>query len=138
MNLAEAFAVYLDTLGLVTFDATGNTGDTYVYAMPDTTGQAVVISTYAGAPPDVKHPYDRPGLQVRVRGTEDPRVAETRAWAIYNALHDLYGLTLPGGTWLMRCTAQGTPSPMGQDQNHRWEFVTNFQTEIHHVTANRS
>lgn len=139
MNLSEAFAVYLEGLGLLAFDPLGNAGDTFVFSMPDTPDAAVVISTYAGAPPDVKHAYDRPGLQVRVRAAgEDPRIAEARAWELYSELHDLQSVTLPGGTWLLRCSAQGTPTPMGQDASHRWEFVVNYQLEVHHLTTNRT
>lgn len=135
--LAEEFALYLESLGLVTYDPTGITGDTFLEVMPPSPDEVVVLTEYAGRVPDVRLPYDSPGLQVRVRGTRDPRTGREKISAIYDALHGLSGVTLPNGTKLVACLAKASPHPMGRDANGRHEYTLSFDLEIRHSTTHR-
>lgn len=135
--LAEEFARYLDALGLVSFDPDSDGGDCFIEASPPQDGVLVVLTEYAGRQPDTRLPYDSPGLQVRVRGTSDPRTGRAKINAIYGALHGLSGITLPGGTYLVACLAISSPTPMGRDQNNRAEYVVNFNLHIKHPTTHR-
>jgi hypothetical protein len=137
--LPEGIARYLDTVAnLVTYDATGTTGDVFLERMPQTPSTAVAIYQYGGTEADALHGYDSPSLQVKVRGTADPTVSRALAQDIYDALHGLSDVTLPDGTALEDCIGtQSGPVSIGVDGNGRHEHVVNFRTEIRN-TANRS
>lgn len=136
--LAIEVAEYLDTLGLVTFDPAGITGDCFIDVMPAKPDAVIVITGYAGPQPDALHGYDTPNLQVRARALRDPRVARARLETIYNALHNLHALALPGGTWVVSCWAlQSGPAPLGPDENGRLEYVQNYQFHTRRLTAHR-
>lgn len=133
----EGMLRHLNDAGLVDFDPDGVTGDAFSDRMPPEPNEAVALTPYGGSEPDSKLPYDSPNLQVRTRAEDDPRVARTRAWAIYNQLNGLAGTTLPDGTWLVLCTANQTPQTMGQDTLGRPEYVVNFSLELHAPSVNR-
>lgn len=139
MLLGEAIARYLETYGLVSFDPTGNGGDTFLDRMPAQPDEAVAITVYGGERPETRYGYDSPSLQLRVRSVRyDPRPGRLRAERIYSQLQDLHGLVLPGGTWLLRCSAvQSAPTPIGADENDRQEYTLNFDLHTRNVTAHR-
>ncbi|MFE1839229.1 MULTISPECIES: minor capsid protein [Streptomyces] len=129
-DLLDGLARFLDGLGLVEYDPTGRTGDLFVEAMPPAPDQAVALALYDGAPPQARDDADTPRLQVRVRGTADPRVSRARCTALYRALHGLAGVELPDGTHLILAAARGTPAPLGPDSNGRHEHVVNFDLDV--------
>lgn len=136
--LAVEVAEYLDGLGLVNYDPTGMAGDTFLEFVPASPDEVVVITDYPGPQPDPKHGYDTPNVQVRTRAGRDPRVARATLDAIFNALHNLHAVTLPGGTYVVSCWAiQSGPTPLGPDQNGRFEYTLNFQFHVRNVTAHR-
>lgn len=137
--IATGIAQYLHNRGVVTFDETGMSGNTFIAVMPSQPDVAVVLTRYAGEAGEVKYGYDSPGLQVRVRSIPyDPRPGEALAQQIYDELQDLHGVTLPNGIRLLRCSCLGSgPHPMGADSNGRMEYVLNFRTHYRRVTANR-
>ncbi|MEU9865485.1 minor capsid protein [Streptomyces sp. NPDC047971] len=138
-DLLDGLARYLAERGIVTYDSAGVTGDCFIEMMPSTPGEAVVLAVYdGGAEPDSLLPYSEPRVQVRVRGTPDPRVSRSRCTAIYSALHGLGPVILPDGTNLiLSVSLQGAPEALGVDGNQRFEHVCNFRMEIRQPTAHR-
>ncbi|MGK5531535.1 minor capsid protein [Streptomyces sp. URMC 129] len=136
-DLLDGLARYLHSLGLVTYDTTGTTGDLFIGTMPPEPDAAVALTRYGGERPDPRLPYDEPRVQVRVRGGPDPRVSEARAYAIYDALHGLSSVTLPDGTYLVTCEALQTPAAMGRDESGRHEHVTNYELTVLAPTTHR-
>lgn len=133
-DLLDGLARYLHARGLVDYRADGIGGDCFQEAMPSTPDQCVVLTGYGGPEPDARLPYAEPSVQVRVRGTTDPRVSKRRAKAIHRALHGLGPVILPDGTNLISCIAiQAAPESLGVDGNRRHEHVCNFRTEIRTV-----
>ncbi|MEY9837446.1 minor capsid protein [Streptacidiphilus sp. EB103A] len=136
-DLLDGLAQHLMAAGLVEYEPTGVTGDCFIETMPAAPDSAVVLSLYGGQQPDSRLGYDYTNLQVRVRGDIDPRTSRTRATALYNELQGLGPLTLPDGTLLLSCNAIQTPTLMGQDDQRRFEHVTNYALEIRSITAHR-
>lgn len=128
-DVTDGIARYLAALDLLTYDPTGTTGDTFVGTMPAGPDAAVSLTLFGAATPEARDDADTASLQIRVRGTTDPRVSERRALALRDALHGLAGVELPDGTWLVLATAP-RPSPMGADANGRHEHVTTVALDI--------
>lgn len=107
--------------------------------MPSTPDEMTVLTVYDGgtAEPDSLLGYDEPRMQVRVRGTTDPRVSRARALALYSALHGLGPVTLPDGTELILCVALQPPFSLGADENRRHEHAFNVRMEHRSITAHR-
>ncbi|MFJ5143310.1 minor capsid protein [Streptomyces sp. NPDC088707] len=139
-DLLDGLARYLNERGLVTYDPDGMAGDCFIEQMPSAPDEAVVLTVYDDrSEPDSLLAYDEPRVQVRVRGTLDPRVSRRRCRAIRSALHGLGPVTLPDGTELILSVClQGDAAHMGADENRRHEHVANFRTEIHSPTAHRA
>ncbi|MFD0496832.1 minor capsid protein [Streptomyces rhizosphaericus] len=112
-DLLDGLARYLDGAGLLVYDPTGCTGDTFVETMPPTPDAAVSLALYDGPAPAARDDADTPRLQVRVRGGPDPRPSRRRCTALYRALHGLAGVELADGTWLTLAAARGTPPRWG-------------------------
>jgi hypothetical protein len=129
--LLDGLARHLHNLGLVTFDDTGTSGDTFIETMPQTPDQAVGLFGYGGPEMPAHQPYDMPSVQIRVRGTADPRVSRDRLQSIYEQLHGLHHVTLPDGTYLVDCVGiQSSPQALGVDGNNRHSHVINFRCEV--------
>ncbi|MGA5354048.1 minor capsid protein [Streptomyces thermodiastaticus] len=128
-DLADGLARYLAELGLLAYDPTGVSGDTFIGTMPPVPDQAVSLTLYGAGTTPSRDDADLASVQIRVRGTADPRVSEARCLALRDALHGLAGVELPDGTWLVLATAP-RPSPMGVDGNGRHEHVTNAALDI--------
>lgn len=136
--IAVGIARYLESLGLLNFDEAGVTGDTFIETMPSEPDEAVMVVAMPGPGADSKLGYDHPGVQIMVRGTQDPRESWNRARAIYDALHGLGPITLPDDTRLISCVClQSGPVPIGKDSNGRFEHTLNFDTEVRALTAHR-
>lgn len=100
--------------------------------IPPTPAQVVVLTGYEGDEADASLPYDTPRLQVRCRGTADPSVSRARCQRLYDHLHGLGPVQLPGGTWLQLVIGRGSgPAYMGQDEAGRHEHVANFDVDIY-------
>lgn len=136
-DLLDGFAQYLQGLGLVDYEPAGPGGDCFMEAMPASPDECVVLTLYGGPQPDSRLGYDPPNLQVRVRGTSDPRVSRARANGLYSALQGLGPITLPDGSRLLSCNAIQTVSSMGLDEQRRFEHVFNCNLEVRAITAHR-
>lgn len=137
-DLLDGIAQYLAARGHGTYDPTGTVGDVFIEQMPSTPDECVVLTVYGGPESDSLLGYDEPRLQVRVRGTTDPRVSRRRCEAIRGALHGLSQATLPDGTHVILAVAlQAAAETIGADSNRRHEHVCNFRMEIRNVTSHR-
>lgn len=130
--IAAEIAEYLTASGVGVFDASGVSGDIFLYTLPDTPDECVMIRTTGGSAADGKIATDYPSVQVIVRGTQDPRGAEARAQGIYNLLHGFHAAAFnAGGSYIVNCTgAQSGPAHIGQDSNRRHEFSLNFRLAV--------
>lgn len=136
-DLLDGVARYLEVLGLLSYDPTGRSGDTFMETMPSGPDECVALSIYGGPEADSLLPYDEPALQVRTRA-RDPRVSRDRGVAIRDELHGLGPITLPDGTLLLSCIAiQSAPATIGQDAVGRHEHTVNYRTEVHAPSAHR-
>lgn len=139
-DLLDGIARHLAALDLVTYDPAARTGDCFIESLPSRPGLAVVLTIYDDrSEPDSRLPYDEPRMQVRVRGTADPRVSRQRCAAIRSELHGLGPVTLPDGTELILSVAlQSAPASMGVDTAGLHEHVANFRMEHVSITAHRT
>ena len=97
-----------------------------------------MVSEY-GSTGDDKNPFDDISVQVRVRGTRDPRVSYNIAKEIYDELHGLTNTVLiSDGTRIVKVVAQNTPIDIGRDDNLRHEWTVNLQIEVRNISTNRS
>ncbi|WP_405018173.1 minor capsid protein [Kitasatospora sp. NBC_00070] len=133
-DLLDSLARHLQAAGLLTYDPAGTSGDTFVETLPQLPDRAVQLTLYGAGEPDPLNGWDERSLQVRVRGTADPRISRARAEAIFSALHGLAGVELPGGLWLVLCVAQQTPYPLGVDSAGRHEHVLNLRLDVEAAT----
>tara|TARA_R100000278_G_scaffold101471_1_gene78010 strand:- start:1432 stop:1848 length:417 start_codon:yes stop_codon:yes gene_type:complete len=120
------------------FDTTGVSGNVFISTMPDKPDTVVMVSEY-GSTSDDKNPFDDISIQVRVRGTRDPRVSYNIAKEIYDELHGLTNTVLiSDGTRIVKVVAQNTPIDIGRDDNLRHEWTVNLQIEVRNISTNRS
>lgn len=129
-DLLDGIARHLAAAGLLTYDPTGSTGDAFIEALPPAPDRAVSLALYDAGPPEARDDAEMRRLQIRVRGTADPRVSRTRAEALYRALHGLTDVALADGSALILAAARGTPAPMGTDPAGRHEHVVNFDLDV--------
>ncbi|MFI8850753.1 minor capsid protein [Streptomyces sp. NPDC053499] len=137
MSVVHGLALLLESLGLLSYDETGTSGDTFVGTMPPTPPEAVSLTAYDAGPQNAAIAYDAVSVQVRVRGTTDPRVSYDRAYDVYDAVNGLSDTTLPDGTPVIICTAT-TPAPLGPDSNGRHEHVVRVSVEYDAPTTHRA
>jgi hypothetical protein len=126
--LALDVAQYLDTLAVVTFDASGVSGNCFLETLPHKPDLAVMVKSTGGPAPSASNPHNRPTLQFLVRGSSDPRPAQALAQAIWTALHHLTETELtPGGTYVGHAWAmQSEPVSLGTDEQGRHEYSVNI------------
>ncbi|MCI3271393.1 minor capsid protein [Streptomyces cylindrosporus] len=138
-DLLDGIARHLQDKALVSYQTASAAGDCFLESMPPTPDEAVSLTIYDdGREPDSRLGYDEPRVQVRVRGTKDPRVSRQRCAAIRDELHGLGPLTLPDGTQLILSVAlQNSAASIGIDELGRHEHVANFRMEIRAVTQHR-
>ncbi|GGW67917.1 minor capsid protein [Streptomyces griseoloalbus] len=122
-DIVDGIARHLDALGLLTYSPDSTDGDTFAGTMPAAPGEAVALTLRPASTTTAPDDAEVAQLQIRVRGTSDPRVSGRRCRAIRDALHGLANVELPDGTWLVLATAP-LPAPMGTDSNGRHEHVT--------------
>ncbi|MFJ6748272.1 minor capsid protein [Streptomyces sp. NPDC091266] len=133
----DALARHLHALGLLTYDPTGICGDTFIETLPPAPDEAVCLSLYGAGATDARNGWDARSLQVRVRGTADPRVSRRRCEGLYSALHGLAAVQLPGDVWLVLAAAVAAPASMGVDKSGRHEHVVNLRLDIEAPTSHR-
>lgn len=130
-------AQYLAAQGLVTYG--GSSGDVAIAHIHSTApAELVVLTPTGGRQSDSGLPYDTVTFQVRVRSAQI-QTANDRLQAIYDALHGLSDMTMPGGTYTVSVLGiQAGPVYMGTDSSTRHEFVCNFEADIQTDAALRN
>lgn len=139
-DLLDGIAQYLHQRGIVTYDPTVASGNCFLESMPSAPDVVTVLTLYDdGVEPDSLLPYDEPRLQVRVRGTRNPRISRALCSRIRSELHGLGPVVLPDGTEVILAVAlSGAPGSLGVDSSQRHEHVANFRIEIVSRTTHRS
>jgi hypothetical protein len=135
-DLLDGLARYIADAGLAVYDLTSPGCDLFLEAMPAAPDVCTVLTLYDAPEPDARLPYEEPRLQVRVRGTQDPRVSRQRCRAVYDLLHGARRITLPDGTYLVLALGR-PPASMGMDEQRRHEHVSNFRLEVEAITTHR-
>ncbi len=130
--LVAEIAEYLAVSGVGVFDSSGVSGDIFLFTLPESPHECIMIRATGGGAADGKIATDYPSVQIIVRGTENPRRAEALAQSIYDLLHGFHAASLKsGGAYIVNCTgAQSGPVHIGQDSNRRHEFSLNFRLAV--------
>lgn len=138
-TLSEGFAGLLDTLGLAEYRPDGVGGAVFLHGLPREPHTAVAVTLVQGPPADARNGYDEPGVEYRTRGEPGDAVGPERAaQTIWDALHGVRGVVLPGGARLTRCyAAQAGPVYLGRDEQGRDEWSVMLATEVRRPTPNR-
>lgn len=124
MSLVKDIKSYLVSKGIST--------PIYLGEIPDSPDEVIGLFQYAGQGPLVGADIERPGLQVRVRGSYETAI--TNIYAISEILSEVgneVNGTLPEGitidsTLYLRIASVQSPFPLAYDSKERKEFVQNF------------
>jgi hypothetical protein len=106
-----------------------------IRAVPQSPDRLVTLAPYVVASPTGLADFTQ-GVQIRCRGTTDPRVCEDLADTVFDLLDSASGLTL-GGVSVVQMYRQSSTS-LGQDGNSRWESSSNFYVEAMRPTLTRT
>lgn len=138
-RLIAGAAQHLDDLGIGVYRASGAyTADEigiYQRLIPPTPDRVITLATYVVPSPQGMADFTT-GLQVRIRGTVDPRVCDDLGDAIFDAWDSAYGLRwseIP----IVQIYRQSAGS-LGQDGNDRWEASHNYYVEAMRPTTYRT
>ena len=137
--MLHALAQHMASLGVAVYNPTGNYTGTpalpAIYFGPFPTSgpdRAVTINAY-GSDPDYFTTNSTPEryVQIRWRGTKDPRVVQNDAWHAFEALHDTSGLWSGGID--VRSITRHIDGPLDADTNGRIikpdSYTINLQPE---------
>jgi hypothetical protein len=102
--------------------------------IPQQPDQTITLTGYAVRDASLEND-STVAVQVRLRGTEDPRVVQDRSGAVFNALQDLAGVSF-GSIYLVLAARQSS-LPMGQDENRRWLWSDNYYCQVAWPTLHR-
>ena len=107
--------------------------DLFVSEMPDTPDESVCVYDTGGFEPEANFIYERPTVQVRVRGAKGDYVATyTLTQGIRDTLHPLANYTINGARYVA-IWCQSDIISLGFDKNHRPMLSVNFR--IHRTEA---
>lgn len=137
-DLMAGLAGFLAGHGVGTYRSTGvyAAGEVAIVydVVPATPDQVVVVTPYAG--------FDSPtlsdseiSLQIRVRGTKDPRTAYELDDKAFDAMQNLPRTVLGGVTVVAAWRTSG--AYLGVDGNARHERTSNYRLLVHRPSANR-
>lgn len=119
MALLDGVATILATAGVGTRGT-----DLFNGQMPQRPANCMAITLTGGYPPLIHTDVDRPTFQVKVRNTSYA-AAESKAYAVYNALHNYGGTS--NSVIFLQIQAMQTPTAIGKDENDRFLFSINFE-----------
>ena len=140
-DLLTGLAVHLAAAGVGTWRPTGaytpgETGIT-IRGIPQTPDRLITLAPYPLDGGEHRGMADHDSaLQIRVRGTQDPRVCEDLADAVFDLLDSCGRLTL-GGIPVVDMWRQSYTS-LGADGNGRWERSENYYLNAMRPTANKT
>lgn len=100
----------------------------FISFKPDAPNNLISLLIMNSQQPDIKYRYDRPIIEVIVRGSEYAET-EQRTWNVYNALQG-YRAVAYSGVYIVDIQAMITPELIRYDTAHRPEFNLLFLTEL--------
>lgn len=139
-QLLAGVAQFLEDAGVGTWQPTGAyaagaLNPIFMSQTPGTPDRVMTLTPYTVSD-DPSLSDSVQGLQVRLRGTKDPRVVQDMDDAIFDRLHGATGVTLPGGVRLvMALRRSGTP--LGADGSGRLERTSNYHLSVHRPSTHR-
>lgn len=131
MLLVE-IAKYLDAQNIGKFDEKGVKGNMFINVVPATPDLCISLFSTGGPIGDVKNGYDRPTVQIWLRGDKNPLTAFQKTQEVYNTLNGFSGACfIENGIYIVDCRGvQSAPIHMGTDANGRHQYSINFQFDI--------
>lgn len=108
--------------------------------IPTDPTRCVMLTSYSTGPePDsAQAGADEHRVQIRARGTADPRVSRALLASVYDALHGLDGVELPDGTYIVLAVAlQADATAAGVDSVGRHHHTQSYRLIIDAPTAHR-
>ncbi|GLH97345.1 minor capsid protein [Phytohabitans aurantiacus] len=138
--LLVGIAQRLHTAGIGTWRATGaymvNETAIVIRAIPQTPNLLITLAPYPVGTALRGMQDHTSAIQIRVRGTEDPRVCDDLADAIFDDLDSLGRATL--NTVAVVDMWRQSYTSLGQDAQNRWERSENYYVEAMRATTNRT
>lgn len=138
--LLVGFAQILADAGVGVWDVNRTWTDTdtqvaiIVGAVPQDPTQVVVLAHYA-VRDDPRFNDSTVGIQIRIRGDDQPQTVQDRNDAIFGLLQGMHD-TIVGGVPVV-LVSRNSSLPMGPDQNNRLEYSSNFYVEVAWATTYR-
>lgn len=138
----EGFAQLLDDASIgLTFQASGeyDASETgiFIAAVPARPDRCVTLTPYQLAAKAVLSESTM-GLQIRARSAgPDVRDAWSIIDSIDNVLLGLFPYTLPGGV-RVESLAWSSGGSLGQDEQHRWSWASNYRSLTHRPSLHRN
>lgn len=138
-DVVTGLAQYLEDSGVGQFNSTGaayaaSTPAIYFDQVPASPDRVIVLTPYGGVDSPTQ-PESEIALQVRVRGTKDPRTAYALDDAVFGALQNL-PRTVMGGVTVVGCWRTSS-AYLGADANGRHERTSNFAVRVHRPSPHR-
>lgn len=130
MIIAEQIANYLFYLELGTYSPEGIDGNIFINALPE--GREMIsIYNRGGTEIDILNGYEKIGIQIIYRGTENPVYSFEIAQDLFRALTEVISMELiQGGNFIIGITAiQGQPEMLGRATAGEFEYTMNFVVE---------
>lgn len=139
-KLLTGCAEHLAAAGIGIWRASGSYQPTEVgiviRAIPTSPDQVITLAAYPVGTSTPGLADTTTGLQIRIRGTRDPRVAEDLGDAIFDLLDGAAGLRW-GGIAVVQ-TYRQSYSSLGADSAGRWEISHNYYVEAMRPTQHRN
>jgi hypothetical protein len=101
---------------------------------PEGPDRVIALASYP-VDDDPQIPVSVLGVQVRCRGTADPRVADDLADSVFDLWHGAMNV-LVGDVRVVQILRQSS-TPLGQDQSGRWERSDNYYFTVQRPGRNR-
>lgn len=139
-DLLTGVAAYLAAGGVGTWRPSGvylltDVRPIIITAVPASPDEVIVLTPYTVSD-DYSLSDSVQGVQVRTRGTRDPRTVQAVDDDVFGRLHGAHGVTLPGGLRLVACERQ-SGTPLGVDGNGRHERSSNYYLTVNRPTLHR-
>ena len=139
-RLLVGLAEHLRDAGIGAWRSTGTytSGETgiLIRAIPQDPDRIITLAAYPIGTALQGMADHQLGIQLRLRGTTDPRVCEDLADTVFDELDSLAGVSW-GGIPIVQVWRQSHAS-LGQDGNGRWEASHNYAVHAMRPTSNNT
>lgn len=146
VNLLEGLAAHIAGNGIAAWDPEGvydpDSAEAVITmrALPDRPDRALALALYGDTDTDDVGLADvTPAVQIRTRGTTDPRVVDDLADAVWQLLHGATMLTLGSGITAVHTTLihRRSGALLGPDASGRHERTDNYYIDAARPNAHR-